>query len=323
MANQHNKNIIYNISDFYSAKSLLDGIKSIDKEKTGSSISFKDTILEEHESKIVDEYTQMMNDIEKIKTLNGKPEDISQKIINITNIDFEIEYLKNLKVNNLNKYIDEFFNDINDTLIEKSDIDKYFTLIENKPIINNSLEKYNNQNTIFNSKYDLIYKRIKDKYTNVAIENINNIIKDNEYSDNTVTVLINQYNKYSNKDLGDAFKKRYETIMKQLVIDFGKYVYNTLNYSGTLHSLLKIPNIDTKKTAIENHIKGILDTQDPSDLHKYTTYPIISQNPNSDSRTSLLQTIAKPFVNEKIKLEKANAEADAKANKPSVFSFSK
>lgn len=328
MANQHNKNIIYNISDLYDAKSLLDNINYIQYEN--KDIEYETNLLNnlnDDEKNIFNEYKAIINDIEQIKSLNDKQNDISQKIINLTNINFEIEYLKNLKVNNLNKYIDEFFNDINDTLINKSDIDKYFTIIENKPIINSSLlPNYMDQSTIFNSKYDRIYNIIKDKYTNLAIEKINNIIgKDNEYSDEKVNKLIEQYNKYSNKDLGYAFTERYKEIMKQLVIDFGKYVYNILGYPGTLESLLAIPNIDNKITAIKNHIEGIMNPIYSSKLYEYTTLPIISQNPNYDSKPSLLQTIAEPFVNElnkakdeKIKLANAKALAESSSNN-SIF----
>lgn len=330
MANQHNKNIIYNISDLYYTK-LLDDIHEI---------KYENNLLNNlniDEKKIFNEYMAIIKDIYKIKSLNNTNFDISQKIINISKIDFEIEYLKNLKVNNLNKYIEEFFDDINGTLINKSDIDKYFTIIEKKNIINNSLEtNYKDLLTKFNSKYTPIYNIIKDKYTNLAIEKINNIIgkdneysdkKVNEYSDEKVNELIEQYNKYSNKDLGDDFKKRYETIMKELVIKFGTYVYNNLEYSKTLNELLNTKDINQKILTINTHITGILQPLNSSKLHKYTTYPIISQNPNANSKDILLKIIAEPFVNEldkarnkKTTLEKAKAEADAKANKP-LLSF--
>lgn len=333
MANQHNKNIIYNISDLYSAKSLLDDINDINYENTGNLLS----MLNDVEQNIFNEYMAIIDDIKKLKSLNNEQNDISQKIIDISKIYFNIQYLNTIKENNLNKYIDEFFNDIDETLIKKSDIDKYFTIIDKKKIINDSLVNYTSQNTIFNTKYTLIYTEIKDKYTNLAIENINNIIeKNNEYSDKKVNELIEQYNKYSNKDLGDAFKLRYAEIMEQLVIDFGKYVYNVLGYSNTLKDLLTtedidnkitaIQNFDIKITAIKNHKEGILKPLDSSTLHRYTTYPIISSNPNPNSRESLLKIIAEPFVNEldkayaeRTKLVKAEAEADAKKQAQSII----
>jgi hypothetical protein len=319
MANQHNKNIIYNISDLYSAKSLLDDINDINYGNTDKLLP----TLNDVEKNIVNEYNAIIADINKIKDLNNEQNDISQKIREISEISFNIQYLNTIKENNLNIYIDEFFNDIDKTLIQNDDIDKYFTIIDKKNSINDSLVKYEYQKTIFNYKYTPNYTTLKKKYTDLAIENINNIIKqDDEYTDKKVNELIEQYNKYSNKDLGNDFKQSYQEIMKQLVIDFGKYVYIDLKYSDTLHALLQTTNIDDKITAIKNHIDGILNPPiSSSALDRYTTYPIISRNPNPDSKKSLLQIIAKPFENALDKAYKEKTELkEAKKQEPTILS---
>lgn len=314
MANQHNKNIIYNISDFYSAKSLLDDIKSIDKNKLES------LNLDETEQKIFNEYTQMMNDIKQIKSLNTNQDKMSiydlKKIINIYNLNFKINYLKQLKINNLDKYIQSFLLDIELFFIDNpKNIEQYNEMrnlyreqIEtNMSFINDTSPSILLLKTKFN-KLDIDMENI---YTDIAIKNINDkyndIVKNNYLSDKYIEFR-DLYTDYTNKyKLNHTkLKEEYDKIYNDLVTIYVEYVNSQINPDNTLGSYNTIE-------LIKDFINRINDQKDPlyNKLLKFSNNSIL---PIAKSLDTLKNRILKPFVEKLTTLEKAKALAESSSN---------
>ena len=314
MANQHNKNIIYNISDFYSAKSLLDDIKSIDKNKLES------LNLDETEQKIFNEYTQMMNDIKQIKSLNTNQDKMSiydlKKIINIYNLNFKINYLKQLKINNLDKYIQSFLLDIELFFIDNpKNIEKYNEMrnLYREQIETNMSFTIDTSPSIFQlkTKFNILDNKMEEIYTDIAIENIKNKYNDivnSNYLSNKYIEFRDLYTDYTiNYKLNNTkLKEEYDKIYNDLVKEYVEYVNSQINPDNTLVSYNTIE-------LIKSFINRINDQKDPlyKKLLEFSNNSIL---PIAKSLDTLKNRILKPFNDKLTTLEKVKALATSSSN---------
>ena len=109
----------------------------------------------------------MMNDINTIKTLNTKSEDISIIIQNINLLTLKLPYLQNIKNNMLANYMEKFITYMDILLIEPN-IDEYFTISKKYSIIFNNLNDINK--THVTDKYNKKLPLLKEIYTNISKE---------------------------------------------------------------------------------------------------------------------------------------------------------
>ena len=311
MANQHNKNIIYNISDFYDDIRLLDDIKSIDIAKLNS--------LNINEPKIVDEYTQMMNDINTIKTLNTKSEDISIIIQNINLLTLKLPYLQNIKNNMLANYMEKFITYMDILLIEPN-IDEYFTISKKYSIIFNNLNDINK--THVTDKYNKKLPLLKEIYTNISKELLKELKEEislKSYDSNLFTKLDNKYKEFVDKqDILDYEKLIgvYNDINTELLNGYVKYVTNQIDPKS------KVLTQETQVEPLRLFIKSVENDESEAPgiqqiINEYNNHPLLI----GKDKLYLKNAILKPFREKLAKLEKAKAEADAKANTKSFFNF--
>ena len=312
MANKQNLNIIYNISDFYDDIKLLNDIKSIDNKELKS--------LNSDEKSVSSEYEKIISDINTIKLLKEKEKEMPTKINEISKIILNIPYLQITKGNILDNYIDKFLNDINDTLINESDIDKYFTISKNYSDIYNSLISVGQKQSYLKTKYEDMKLILEPKYTKIAVEEINNMyneIKSNEYRNDLYNNLVKKYDLYSTYELSNTFKEAYDKIMRSLVQDFSDYVLKSLNLTYNLDGLNTIESIDTD---IENYKQSIKKEESTTGkIYAFSNHPILSSKPNKEK--FLMDIILQPFIDKKTKLEKAKALAKTTSNNSILQGF--
>jgi hypothetical protein len=308
--NKDNLIIIYNIKDFYEDLSLLKDIKYIDINEIDV---FKNSkYLEPIEQSVSSEYIKLIQDIEKLKQLKGK--EIPDKISEL-NYNFNIQYLKTIKDNILNKYIDEFLQYINKTLIQESDINKYFNLSQNYSNIYNSFMGYPQKQKYLNDEYTKLKLTLQTKYTKQAIKEINNIpetMKSKAFNINTYNELKTKYDSYLKYELSDSFKDTYYTIMNNLVTNYTDYVFDSLKLTYHTKDLISVESINKY---IENYKIDIAGADDiKKRINDYENHPIISSRPSE--KNSLMTKILKPLMDKKTELE----IAEAKKQEPTLLS---
>ena len=295
MANKYNINIIYNITDFYKDLPLLKDIKYIDPIEIDE---YKQSTFVDDKS-VYNEYMQIISDINTINNL--KNHSILDKIDAIMKSNFSIPYLKTIKNNMLDNYIDIFIEDIENTLIKNSDIDKYGTISKQYSDIYTSLNLIKQKQFYFKSKYEEKKEILIPKYTKITIEEINNMynnIKSNNYNIDLYKKLKNKYELYSKYELSPNFNIFYNKIIKDLVNNFGDYVFKSLDLKYNLENLNTIESIDT-------YIKNIKDdSMIKKQIYDFAQHPILSLQSNKND--FLMEIILRPLIDKKTILEKSN-----------------
>jgi hypothetical protein len=242
---------------------------------------------------------QIISDINTINNL--KNHSILDKIDAIMKSNFSIPYLKTIKNNMLDNYIDIFIEDIENTLIKNSDIDKYGTISKQYSDIYTSLNLIKQKQFYFKSKYEEKKEILIPKYTKITIEEINNMynnIKSNNYNIDLYKKLKNKYELYSKYELSPNFNIFYNKIIKDLVNNFGDYVFKSLDLKYNLENLNTIESIDT-------YIKNIKDdSMIKKQIYDFAQHPILSLQSNKND--FLMEIILRPLIDKKTILEKSN-----------------
>lgn len=324
MANLNNNNIILNIGDFYKDSSLLE--KNIIYVDVNELNSFNNSEylndLNKDEKDVYNKYNNIISDIYSIKLL--KAANIPDKINEISQKEFKIEYLQNLKEINLNKYIKEFLDDIKDTLINNSDINKYFTIGNQFTRIYNSLVNFSQQKSFITTEYEELNKILIPKYTKIAIaeiENMKNKIKNEKYAIKISQSFVDKYDEYVNYNkLDTTFNSSYDKIIKDLRYDFIDYVVNSLKLPPyTLDDKNSIESIVNFKQSYQDDVENKNEVT-RGKISDALNHPLLSTYPYN--KKMLMDKILKPINDQITKLQKAEAEAKNKSTSNTSFFFS-
>lgn len=310
-SNKENLNIIYNIKDFYDEIKLLDNTKSIDIAKLNSLNKNEQKIFNEKEQKIFDEYNQIMYDIQTIKSLNTKSEDISIIIQNINSLTLKLPYLQTIKNSMLANYMEKFITYMDNLLIE-SKIDEYFTISTKYIRIVNNLNDINKNHVTDN--YTKKLPLLKEKYTKISInllEELKKTISLTSYDPNLFTELYNKYKEFvDKKDILDNEKiiDAYNNIKTELLNGYVKYVTNIIDPES---------NVLTQKTKVEPLHLFIESVEDKSKapgiqktIDKYKSHPLLIGQDELYLKTAILI----PYKEKLATLEKAKALAESSSD---------